>query len=179
MNPNTTVKPWLLACGKQFGVNDAREYRYPDAKARAKQDPYFTYALSAAIPQQVGHQDLTTKTSYVANRKGYQKHFFTATIDLWDSQDGLYELAAIAVAAQQNPIIRAVFAQQCEFNEVQSITDLTTFDDDRINYHHQMICTFDVNVEFSLDETNAVVEEIKLTLESGGYEWTIDDTGYQ
>jgi len=132
------------------------------------------------VPSEEGTQDQSTKTANIATRSYWQAWIQTVQVDLFESQNGMYELAAMTIAAKRNPVFIQLFREHgCSFEGVTSVVNLSTFDDSRIDYHHRLTCTFSVTVEHSLDDANAVVDEIKLAIESGGYEWTIDDTGYE
>ncbi|MCP4709219.1 MAG: hypothetical protein GY869_11390 [Planctomycetes bacterium] len=179
MNPNSTVRLWLLACGKQYGINNAHLIDFPDAKTRSDQDPYFVYKLVATQSGQVGTHDQSTASGYNASRSARKKHLTTVQVDLYDSQDGLYELASMCVALQSDPVIRGIFDNQAEFFEMTQCLDLSIKDGNRVDYHQRMICTFEENIEFTLEDTNAIVETIEMAIESGGYEWTITDTGFE
>ena len=165
MNPDTTLRTWILACGKQFGIREATVYRWPDADSR-QHEWYATYRMTSCVPDQVGIQRLNSKTGNTVHRKGAQKHKVTCRIDLFNSQDGLYELAAWGVAAHHSPDIRKIFTDHgSTFIEVIEVIDDSTWDDEEIIYHHYMICTFTDNVEISLDETNGVVDTATFNLE--------------
>jgi hypothetical protein len=167
MNPNTTLRTWILACGKQFGIRKAFYMRWPDALNR-QHEMYATYRMLNCIPDQVGQQGLNSKTGYTVHRKGAQKHKYTCRIDLYNSEDGMYELAAFGVAAHHSPDVRQIFKDHGSmFIEVLEVVDDSFVDDEEILHHQYMICTFTDNVEISLDETNGVVEQINFNLESG------------
>lgn len=160
MNPNTTIRPWLLACGKQLGIREAHDYRWPDAKSR-QVETYCTYQLMSSVPDQEGHESLDTKTDHTAHRRSVQQWLTTVQIDLYNDQNGLYNLASFAVAADGNPAIRAIFAGTCAFRRALLVENLTEFDNDSdIRYHHRMVCTFYENPEITIDDVDAVVDEI-------------------
>lgn len=186
MNPNSTVRPWLLAVGKQFGIRQAHDFRWPDAKTRPD-EMYFTYRLMRTFPVSVGHHDLSSVITPPGkgvpgndvNRSGSKPYHTVVQIDLYNSQDGLYELAAIEVAAHASPIIRQLFQSKgVAFFEAE-ITDETTFDDQRVDYHHRMIATFEENVEVSITEINGQVDDIVLDLNWDGDipSQTVNDSG--
>lgn len=171
MNPNSTLRPWILACGRQFGIRSAHDYRYPDYDTRNR-EMFCTYKLVSEAPMQKGVLDLTGTTENTVNRSGSQAHRVTVQLDLYNSQDGMYELSAFGVAANKCQAIRKIFRDHgCSFLEVVKVDNASTFDDDIVNYHHVMTCTFEEMVEISLDEVNGVVKEIDLTLDlSGDYQ---------
>ncbi len=158
MNPDTSIRPWLLACGAQYGIREAHDYRFPDAKTR-QHEMYCTYKMISSEPNQVGYQDLSTKSGYDVSWKSVQKWYTIVEIDLYNSQDGLFELASFVVA-QNNKDISAIFNDQCSLIDVVSLTNESTFDDERIDYHHKLIVRFEEDIEFVLDEINAIVETI-------------------
>lgn len=166
MNPNTVLRPWILACGAQFGIRRAFDYRWPDPESR-QHEMYATYQLVSCVPAQDGQQDLSTASGYNVNRKGCQLHRVTCWIDLYNSQDGLYELSAFGVAAHHSPEIRSIFENHgSTYIEATDISNLSTFDDEEILYHHRMTCTFYEYVEISLTEVNALVTSVSLSLDS-------------
>ena len=178
MNPNETIKKWLVATGKQFGINQAHAYRWPDAETR----PYEFYATFQPISGASfgnGYLDLTTAdSSNTVTRRAAQPHIQQYRVDLYRSEDGLYELEALAVAIKSSDIIRGIFKDGgCAFGEVLDITDETEFDDERIDYHFRMVFTVRVNVEISLDEINGEVERVDITLETGNPTHEIDRDG--
>ena len=180
MNPNASVRPWLLAVGKQFGIRQAHDFHWPDADTRPKQ-MYCTYRLLKTVPVSAGHHNLSTNTGNTLHRKASKPYKTTVQIDLYNSQDGLYELAAMEVAAFTNPVIRNIFKTGgCAF-KTSEITDETEFDAEVIDYHQRMVAVFEENVEVSLDEINGVVDEIELDLDFDGDipEYVIDDTGIE
>lgn len=167
MNPNRAIRPWLLACGGQFGIRHAFDYRWPDEDTRPEEF-YCTYQSISGVPAQTGWQgDKEITNTNDVTRSGMKQHTQTYQIDLYNSQDGLYELEAFCVAAQFSPALRELFAAEgCEFVAASSITNETIFDDSTIEYHFRLICTFTEYVEISLDEVNALVRQIDLTLDS-------------
>jgi len=175
MNPETTVKKWLLACGKQFGIDQAHEYRWADADTRP-QVAYCTYRSINSYADQVGVNNLTTSTAYTVDRKGSQKRLQSYQIDLYRSQDGLYELEAFVVAYHSSEIIRNIF-NGCALVAASDVQNLTTWDDEEINHHFRMTVDFTENVEISLTEVNGLVEQIDMTLETGDTTHEITDTG--
>jgi hypothetical protein len=177
MNPNTTIKTWLLACGKQFGIDQAHEYRWADAKTRPHV-MYFTYQSVSGQSSQVGHNDLTAADGFDATVRGSKAHQHLYRVDLYNSQDGLYELQACCVAAQKSGVIKKIFTDGgCAFAGMQQATNQTFFDEERIDHHFSMIVAFNVNVEISLTEVNAVAETIDMQLNSDFGNTKIDDTG--
>ncbi|MCP4550411.1 MAG: hypothetical protein GY835_28465 [bacterium] len=163
MNPDTVIRPWLLACGDQYGINHAVDYRLSDWKTRP--DIMFcTYRVAGSKPAVVGDFDLSTADSYSAVRRYGRLHQTVVEIDLYNSQNGLYELGAFCIAAQSSPVIREYFgANGCAFITPLEVSNESTFDDDEIEYLHRLTCAFYENPEHSLTQTNAVVDDIEFT----------------
>ena len=177
MNPNSTIRPWLLACGKQYGIREAHDHRWPDAETR-QHEAYIEYRLLSMEPAQEGTQDMTTASTYTAVHKGYQLWRTTVEVVLYNAQDGLYILASCCVAAEHNPNVRQLFDGQCEFRRAISVTDESEIYDDEIRYRHRMLCTFFVNVEHELSESNGVVEKITQSPRGTSPTYEITDSGY-
>lgn len=179
MNPLTTIRPWILACCKQWGLKEVHEYRWHDPDNKSKREPYATFRMVAFEPEDEGVHDLTTASGYNAVTRASQPWIETVHIDMHNSQNGLYELASCCVAIDHHPSIMELFRGQGSLVD-RSVEDLSTFDDEEIIYHHRLTCTFRVNVEHSLTETNGIVDDIVLQLDDGTYydEYTINDEGY-
>lgn len=165
MNPNKTVKLWLLACGKQYGIREAHDYRWPDPYSRQK-EMYFEYRIVSSRPIQDGFQDMTTKTEHTAHRKKSQKWITVVEINLKESQNGMEELASCMVGGNSDPNVRAIFNDICSPPRYVSLENLSTFDDEEIIYHQQLICEFEEDITFELDEANAVVDEVEIDLDN-------------
>ncbi len=163
MNPDKTIREWLLVAGKQYGIIEAHDYRWADADTR-QQSIYCTYQVMSSVQFHDGVLDDSSITGYTANRVAVQKWISTVQIDIHRSQDGMYELASLAVAAQGNPEIRALFDDQCALIDVLSISNMSTADGEEITYHMRMLCRFEHDVIFELSEENAVVDDVDLTL---------------
>jgi hypothetical protein len=178
MNPNTTIRPWLLACGKQFGIRYAHEYRWPDMDNKPR-EKYVTYRISASTPEQEGHNYLTTASGNNAVEKASQSWITEVVIDLYNSQNGLYEISSMCVALQNHPSITALFQEHAALLDRRA-TDETEFDDEEINYHHRLVCTFRENIQHTLTETNGVWDTLEIQLDDGTYydQYDVDDTGY-
>lgn len=177
MNPNETIRIWLLACGKQFGIDQAHEYRWPDASTRPHV-MYFTYQSLSGQKNQTGHNELSSASGYDTTMSGSQSHRQLYQIDLYNSEDGLYELEACCVAAQKSQVIRKLFRDGgCAFVELVSVDNKTRFDGDRVDHHFTATVAFLENVEISLTEVNGMVEMIDLQLNSDFNRYKIDDTG--
>ena len=178
MNPDITLKPWLLACGKQFGINNAYEYHWPDAETRPEV-MYFTFQSLTGEKIQTGWSDHTTADgSNTVTRKGSKSHRQTWQIDLYNSEDGMVELQACCIGAEISGPLRELFdAGGCEFKELLGVTNETRVTDERVYWHFRAIVTFEENPHISLEEVNGEVEQIDLTLESGDPTYEITRSG--
>jgi hypothetical protein len=176
MNPNTSIRPWLLACGKQFGIRQAHDYRWADAEAR-QYEMYFTYKITGSRPYQVGIEDMSSLTSNTVHFKGVQRWITDVEITLYNSQDGMYELGSCFVGAQSVPSVRAVFNDQCSPPRSPVVTNASVEHDDRIEYIHKMTVQFEEEVEFTIDEANGSVDQIDINMESGDPTYEIDRNG--
>jgi hypothetical protein len=178
LNPNITLKPWLLACGKQFGINNAYEYKWPDEETRPE-IMYFTFQSLTGEPTETGYADHSTvDDSNTVTRKGSKFHLQTWQIDLHNSQDGMCELEGCCIAAQQSGAIRELFAAGgCEFQELLTVTNETRVTDERVYWHFRAIVTFGENPHISLEEVNGEVEQMDLTLAAGDPTYEITRTG--
>ena len=177
MNPETTIRPWLLACLDQFGCKRVEDYRWSDPSTRPEA-VYCHYMMVSSEPNETGYRDLTAdpSPSYNVNTRYGQAHTTTIQIDLYISPNGLYELAACAVGARTQKNTQ-IFEDYCAFKEVQSVTNESEYDDEDIYYHHRMICTFNENIEISITDINAFVDQIDLTLESDSKTYEITRSG--
>ena len=180
MNPDTTIRPWLLACGSQFGINAAYGYRRSDSPTRFE-EPYCTYRVLEMRERTVASIDLSTApaSGNDLTRKIAVPFSTFVEIKLFNSQDGLYELAAFTAAVKRIPAVRELFAGKAAYREAVELRNDSTWDDERIYYEHTMVCRFEENASIELEDINAVIDDISLTLESGSHTWTIDDTGYE
>ncbi len=166
MNPHTTIRPWLLVCLKQFGCREVHDYRWPDADTRPE-NIYCTYRMVQSVPVSSTELDLTAEPgAYDVTTRRVNAFETTVQVDLYNSQDGLYELCACGVGANVQKI-KEFFEGTCRFKEVSSVTNESEPDDEVWNYHHRLICTFNEFVEISITEINAYVEQIDLTIDDG------------
>ena len=176
MNPNSTIRPWLLACGKQYGIFQAHDYRWADDETR-QYSMYFTYKITGSSPFQVGVEDMNSLTVNTVHFKGVQKWFTDVEITLYNSQDGMYELASCFVGAQAVPSIRAVFNDVCSPPRKPVVTNASIEHDDKIEYIHKMTVQFEEDVEFTIDEANGSVDQVNINMESGSTGYEIDRDG--
>lgn len=185
MNPDKAIRIWLLIAGKQYGINQAHDYRWADADTRT-QEPYCTYRLMSAVPAEEGYVDMSTKSGNTVTHRYEQKHKVTVRVDLYRSQGGLAELAEMAIAAKRNPVIRTYLKTECGCEFLKNMGITNEMPDKNItqgelteHYHYRMECTFDTNYDHSLEESNAAVDTIELQVESDMSIWEIDDAGYE
>jgi hypothetical protein len=181
MNPDSTIRPWLLACSAQFGIRYAFDHHWPDAETRQR-EMYFVYkAINTTTDETLFlRADSHTEGSNDITRKGCQEHKTIFEITLHNSQNGLYELAACAIGAKMIPAIQNIFkSKQCAFHETLSINNESFVDNEEVIYKHVMLCDFYERVELSITEVNAIVDDVKFNLESGSYEWTVNSDGYE
>lgn len=181
MNPDTTVRPWLLACGAQFGIRFAFDYRLPDDDTRQK-EMYFTYEIVSTSSDETTflRDDTYEEDSNDLVRKGCKEHLTVVKITLHNSKNGIYELAACTIGAQMSPALQSIFkAKQCAFHDVLSITSESFVDNEEVLYKHVMLVDFYDRVELSLTDVNAIVDDLKFNIETGSYEWTINSDGYE
>jgi len=178
MNPNTSIRPWLLACGAQLGINSAYDHHNDDADTR-RAEKFFTYRVVSTEPKAAGVLNLNAKTGNNLARRGCMSFRTTVEITLHNCQDGVYILGACWVGANHSPDIRGLLSSSGAIKDVLLINDESIVNDGDIEYIHRMIVTFDEWIEISIDEINSVIDDISLTVESGGYTWAIDDTGYE
>lgn len=177
MNPNTTIKPWLLACGKQFGIRKAFDFRWADSENR-QEEVYCDYRMASATPEEVGQHNLSYANGYDHHRKGCMSYLITVEINLYNAEDGMYILEGCGVMAHHSEPLRRIFKNAgVAFVEVLNITDQSLFDDEEVEHHHRMVCTFRENAEMELTEVNAIVETIRIQLEAGRkiYEITLPE----
>ncbi len=173
MNPLTTIRPWLLATGKQFGIREVHEIRWHDADNKPG-EMYCTWRImgSEDEPGEDVH-NLTTASGYNASSKYAQSWLTTVQIDLYNSQNGIYELASMC-AGLHHQTIKNLFVHDAFYSKV--VTDQSTFDDERINYHHQLVCVFRETIANEITVTNGVVETIQLQIDDGTYHNQYDVT---
>lgn len=172
MDPNTTIRPWLLACGNQYGINEAFYLRWPDESCRPE-TMFFTYRFEGMSSGEPAKYNLSTGSGYSANYKSVGPWLTRIRVDLYNSQDGLYELASLVEAIKGIPPITALFkAQNIGGHILDELEDDTDYDADEIEYHQHLVVSFHENVEFALTFDNEVAEEILFTLNIIGGEST-------
>lgn len=176
MNPDTAIRPWLRACGETFGVNEVHNYHWPDASTRP-QEPFFVYKIIETASAQDGHTKFKSvpdqsNAPYTSRTTGEKQHETTVRIDLYRSINGVQELAKCCIAAEVSDTIKEFFKESgCAFKKIsEQVEDMTpeydalTAGDITDQIHHRVDVVFYDNIQFSLDETNNVVEEINLSV---------------
>lgn len=166
MNPDLTIRPWLLECASQgnfgegFGAFNAYEYRLADDDARPEH-LYFTYRITSMLPdpsQEAVIQENTevSGSSYDAYRAAKQHWIVTAEIDYYNSQNGLEELAACCIAARDDTgIADTLGTNNAEFRRVVSLINKTNFEnDDRVYYHYTLVVEFTTWARYSHKKIN-------------------------
>lgn len=165
MNPDKTLRPWLIACGQHTdkgGILEAHPYRWPDESAR-REVGYFTYRVVSAMPAQVGKQrNYSAVGDYDAVASARQIWKFTVEIDVHNSQDGMNELARCCIAAMDDQdIINLLKTNGVAFKQVIQIVDLTDFTSaERLHYQHRLTCEFNGWLEYSHSKTNERITAI-------------------
>jgi len=181
MNPDESIRIWLLTAGEQFGIEQAHDYQWDDASTRP-QEPYFTYFLDETVPFQSGRQENLSSSGNDASVKVLKDYTTTVRIDLHRDKAGLHHLAAIAAAGEANPFIRQILKDKgCELTKTVMIKNLTPRDlpegEREEHYHHYMVCLFDEMISHTMTETNAVVDRVRLQLFEGGPTFDITEDG--
>lgn len=179
MNYDEIIRPWLLTVAEAWGITQAHAYRWHDASGKQKPEKYFTYTPIRAERLDDTTVDLSTATSTTKNHRAAQQWAVFVRVDLFNSCDGLNELARCVVAADHYaPIIQTWDARGVSFHDVfESPIDESEPDDEEIIYHHSMVLEFHENPEYTLTETNGVVETITFNIESGSKDMQVDSTG--
>lgn len=168
MDPNTTIRPWLLACGNQYGINEAFYLRWPDESTRPE-TMFFTYRFVGMQSGQPASYNLNSGDGYSATYRTAQPWKTRVRIDLYNSRDGLYELASCCAGLDGIEILQRIFKDGGVGGfEIVELEDDTEYDADEIVYHQHIELDFNENVELSLSFDNEVVEEILFTLNIDG-----------
>jgi hypothetical protein len=171
MNPNKVIRPWIIAGGKQFGIRYGYEYRRPDDDTK-QEEKYFVYRLMSIVPDQDGIHSQNTKTGTTANFSARKSHINAFEIDLYNSEDGARELCALCVMAQHDQEIRDLFKNVggCSFLSNEGVENLTTWDNEIIEYHYRLTCLFYEGIEYNISKDNEVVESITFSMTWDGAE---------
>lgn len=165
MNPDDTIRPWLLGCGREFGAYEAHPYRWPDVSTRPEV-PYFTYRPVSGSPDiqngRIQKHELIPGTHDAIS--SYQQHWTVKyRIDLYNSESGFADLAGCAVGAAIETAYLNLFADNnAEFAGVESVEDETEEDDERVYYHHSMVCRWHTWSVYKHTNRNHVIDEVIL-----------------
>lgn len=165
MNPDNVIRPWLIGCGAPIGASEAHPYRWPDPSTRPEV-PYFTYRPVIGVPDvknaQIRKHELIAGTHDAISR--YQQHWTCDyQIDLYNSVSGLVDLAGCAIGAATEQTYISIFQKNnAGFAGAESVEDLTEWDDERIWYHHQMVCKFHTWMVYTHTNSNHVIDEVIL-----------------
>lgn len=178
MNPNTTIRKWLIAAGTQFGIRRAYDYINPDPES-AQQEMYFTYQIISSVPYQVGNENLSSSSGYTVSHKHTQVWITTVMIELHNSQNGMEELASCVIGAQSNEIIRRIFNDICSSPRNARIENVSRMTDSSVEeYIHRLTVDFEEDIQFVFDETSGLVEQIDFQLGTGYPHHIITEDGY-
>jgi hypothetical protein len=178
LNPLTTIRPWLLAAGEQFGIREVHEIRWHDADNKPR-EMYCTWRIMGSEDEEGdGVFNLTTASGNDAASKFAESWLTTIQIDLYNSQNGIYELASMC-AGLHHTTIKQLFEEKAALYS-KTVTDQSTFDDERIDYHHRLVCVFRETIASSITETNGVVTTIQIQLDDGTFfdEYDVTSSGF-
>jgi len=160
MDLDKTIRPWIVACGKQYGINHAYHFHCTDESTR-QNFKYCTYHIVSIDTTNNSAINLSSKSGYTSISKWSQEWDITVQVDLYNSKYGMVELASLCVGAEMHQSIKNLFDNQlCAFVGSQNIEDITTYDDERVRYHQMATVLFTSRLEHSLSFDNEVVDEI-------------------
>lgn len=164
MNPNETIKPWLLACGKSLGIREAHEYLWKDASTRP-QEPYFVYRTLGTKPDPglpVERRTLTAEEWDVVIAGG--RHWpIVVEIRLFRAENGMADLAACACAAGIDPDIISIFKRQgVEYKDCIKIDNVSTATATITNFEFVMFCVFHTWMGFTHTKFNHRVGSVNI-----------------
>lgn len=171
MNPDSAIRPWLIAAGQQYGIREAYNYRYPDHSTRPC-EPYFTYRVLRSRPGERVAERTRTAEMYTAVWTGKRTMETIIRIRLYREVNGVEVLTQCANIAQvAEPIKRHFLKSGCAFKEIyeeiedESPDEISITDGD---FKDQIVQRMDVvftdDVWGSLKETNGVVETLDFNL---------------
>lgn len=179
MNPNETIRPWLLACSLQgdIGAVEAFEIGAPDMSGK-EEEIYFVYTVKGAqeIPKVTAISTNAPASVYPTDFDVYvsaaQQWKTRVEVEIFNSQNGMSELAGCFIAAQKDQDLINLFNVHHVEPVVGSaeVQNLSTRDGERIYYHHKLTCYFHTIESFSHRKINHRVGTIVLgdsTLNTG------------
>lgn len=168
MNPKTTIKPWLLACSDQGGIGavDAYETSAPEMSENVE-SIYFVFQVTGGVPTQhipIERRSLPDSSGWDVEISGFQHWKMQVQVDLYNSQNGLSELAGCAVAAEKDQEFTDLFkAHGLSFmGGSAEVRNFTTRDETNFYYHHRMTCCFNTTEGFNHTKTNYRVSSINI-----------------
>lgn len=171
MNPDTAIRPWLLAVGKQFGIRLAYNYNFPDQSARP-QEPYFTYRVLSSRPVNGTVERDLEQDGYDALWGARQSEETIVRIRLWREVNGIQILEQCAMLAAVCQPLKFHFKKSaCAYQEIygdvvdESPDESTIVDGDFTDHIVQrMDVVFNDTVSVQLRETNGIVETLNIDL---------------
>jgi hypothetical protein len=155
MNPDTTIRPWLLACSLEgnIGAVEAFEIAAPDMSGK-EEEIYFVYTVKGANEQPKVSPINTTKAPatdvYDVSVSASQQWKTRVEVELHNSQNGLSELAGCFIAAQIDQDLMNLFT----FHGIEPVMgsaevhNESTRDGSRIYYKYKMVCYFQTIEKF-------------------------------
>ena len=173
MNPNTSIRPWILACGKQFGVRYAYEYRWPD-KDNKPAEKFCTYFIQSSRPEEAPSLKYDTKSGNDVTQKGSKSYITTVIIEIHNSQNGIHELNSLCVALENHASIDALFPYATYIDS--QTEDRSDYDDEEINRMQQLTVIFRETVSHTLTDANGAVETIRLQIDADSDQYDIRTT---
>jgi hypothetical protein len=111
-----------------------------------------------------------TGSEFSATYRAIQPWTTMVRVDLYNSEDGLYELASCCAGLDGIEVLQRIMRSGGVGGfEMIELEDDTDFDADEIIYHQHMVLEFNENVELALTFDNEVVEQIlfELTINEG------------
>ena len=167
MNPDSAIRPWLLAVGAQFGIREAHNYIWADASTRP-QEPYFTYRITKGRPTQKSINRDDEADGYTAKHRAWKNHETTVRIKIYREVNGIDILEKCAIAAQMDDRIKTHFKKSgCAFREVSEDIEDESPDSDQLtnsDYRDQIRQKMDVvffdTILVEMSEENGIVETL-------------------
>jgi hypothetical protein len=171
MNPETTIRPWLIACNSEGGIG-AVDFFDTAAPESDDLNIYFVYTVYAAVPnhERPIAKQKSAEGSYDATVSGAQEWTWNVKIEIFNSQNGLAELAGIAVAAEIDQDLKNLFkASGVKFKDVLTVKNKSTRDGNRFFYRHEMEVNFNALAKFTHVKRNYRVSAVSV---DGAVDWT-------
>lgn len=168
MNPTNTLKPWLLLCGRQAGIGavEAFETAAPDMSGK-EEEIYFVYRVGQgrpSVPRGATHprRGDAVDSGYDVNVSASQQWTFEVEVELHNSQNGLSELAGVAIAAERDQDLLNLFKSKGVAFVAGSgrVDNESTRDGRRHFYKHTLRCQFNTTEGFTHRKINHKVDTI-------------------